>query len=80
MSLTTCVCGKEYERHEILCAPPAPSQERPPIDVERLAEAWGNVMDGRRLHGVRISSDTTTPDDWSAIAAEYLRLSGSVGE
>jgi hypothetical protein len=23
MSLTTCVCGKEYERHEILCAEPS---------------------------------------------------------
>ena len=25
MSLTTCVCGKEYERHEILCADPVQS-------------------------------------------------------
>ena len=55
-------------------------QERPSIDVERLAEAGGNVLDGRRIGSVRLYRNTITPDDWSAIAAEYLRLSGLVGE
>ncbi len=48
-------------------------------DWTRLAEAWANVMDGRRigpggLGDVRIGRNTTKPDDWVAIVAEYRRL------
>jgi hypothetical protein len=44
------------------------------LDVERLAEAGGNVLDGRRIGSVRLYRNTITPDDWQAIAAEYARL------
>ena len=48
------------------------------LDVERLAKAWGNVMDGRRvwagMASARMSADTTTPDDWDAIAREYAAM------
>lgn len=51
------------------------------IEWERLAEAWANVMDGRRigsgLNAARISGGTTNSDDWHAIAAEYDRLVAS---
>lgn len=56
---------------------------QPPIEEEgvdwmRVAEAWANVMDGRRigsgLHAARIGRATTTLDDWHAIATEYVRL------
>lgn len=44
-----------------------------PEAVERLARAWGEVMDGRRigegLHAARINADTTTGADWAAILA-----------
>lgn len=45
------------------------------LDADRLAEAGGNVLDGRRIGSVRIYRNTITPDDWKAIAAEYGRLS-----
>ena len=52
-----------------------------PIDLERLAEAWGNVMDGRRigegLNAVRIGRDTTTASDWLDIMVEYRALGDS---
>ena len=41
----------------------SPEPHPAPLDVERLVEAWANVMD-----------DTVTADDWAAIAAEYARL------
>jgi hypothetical protein len=44
------------------------------IDVRVLAYAWANVMDGRRIGTARIGRDTTTPDDWQDILAEYARL------
>ena len=48
-------------------------------DWMRLAEAWANVMDGRVIDGgdgwARIGRDTTTTDDWHAIAREWDRLS-----
>jgi hypothetical protein len=54
------------------------SAPEPGIDVERLAEAWGNVMDGRRvgtgLSAYRIGRDFTSSDDWRSILAEYARL------
>ena len=47
-------------------------------DWTRVAEAWANVMDGRRigsgLNAARIGRDTTTGDDWHAIAREYAAL------
>ena len=53
-------------------------------DWTLLAEAWANVMDGRRigegLNAARIGRETTTPDDWHAIAAEYHRLARSASE
>jgi alkylhydroperoxidase family enzyme len=48
----------------------------PAVDVERLAEAAGNVLDGRRIGSVRLYRNTITPDDWSAITDEYDRLGG----
>ncbi len=58
-----------------LLAQPVPA---PALDAERLGRAWGNVMDGRRigegLHAARIGRDTTTADDWQAIAREYAAL------
>jgi hypothetical protein len=58
--------------------PAATSSPEPELDVERLAEAWANVMDGRRigrgLDAARIGRDTTTPEDWWHIATEYARL------
>jgi hypothetical protein len=61
-------------------SPTAPSESR--LDVERLAEAWANVMDGRHIpgHETRIRRDTTTMDDWHAIVAEYAALSDSENE
>jgi hypothetical protein len=44
------------------------------LDPHRLSEAGGNVLDGRRIGSVRLYRNTITPDDWEAIAAEYLRL------
>lgn len=48
------------------------------LDVERLADAWANVMDGRRigdgLNAARVGRDTTTANDWRAIAREYAAL------
>jgi hypothetical protein len=58
-----------------------PVREDEPTGIDdwtRLAEAWANVMDGRRIGGglgaYRIGRHTTTTDDWHAIAAEYDRL------
>ena len=65
VTLTTC-----HECHwKIVRA----SQERPPIDVERLAEA----MEIFSFPPASWPPDTSFVE---AIAAEYLRLSGSVGE
>ena len=47
------------------------------LDVERLGEAGGNVLDGRRIGSVRLYRNTITPDDWQSIAAEYARLSSA---
>ena len=48
------------------------------LDVEALAEAWANVMDGRRigsgLNAARIGRETTTSGDWTAIAREYRAI------
>ncbi len=57
-----------------LASQPTPA----PLDVERLARAWGEVMDGRRvgnkgLYAARINADTTTADDWDAIACAYAQ-------
>ena len=53
-------------------------------DWTRLAEAWANVMDGRRigsgLNAARIGRDTTTGDDWHAIAAEYAALASETSD
>ena len=53
------------------------SQERPPIDVERLKQALTNagycLWDNDAGYAI---SDS----DLNEVAAEYLRLSGSVGE
>jgi hypothetical protein len=62
------------EMAETALASPEPTPDSG-LDVERLYEAWGNVMDGRRVEGVRLMFDTTTVDDWKAITAEYARLS-----
>src|SRR5690349_21700402 len=47
-------------------------------NVERLARAWANVMDGRRIgtgpDAPRIDGDTVTSDDWRAIVEEYATL------
>jgi hypothetical protein len=51
-------------------SPPLPEG----LDVERLAEAGANVLDGRRIGSVRLYRNTITSDDWQAIAAEYVRL------
>lgn len=52
--------------------------EPEPFDALRLAAAWGNVMDGRRigsgLQAARIGRETTTPEDWRAIVHEYNAL------
>jgi hypothetical protein len=62
------------------CKEHDPAHEReaaaPAVDVERLAEAAGNVLDGRRIGSVRLYRNTITPDDWSAITDEYDRLGG----
>lgn len=55
-------------------SPERPLRGEPSLDVERLAEAGGNVLDGRRIGSVRLYRNTITPDDWTAIAAEYARL------
>ena len=81
-----------YQNGVLMCSAPAswfdaviarlgsaPSRSEP-IDLERLAEAWGNVMDGRRLGSERIGFSTTTYDDWKAIVAEYDRLAPSRSE
>jgi hypothetical protein len=53
------------------------SAEQPGLDVDVLAEAGANVLDGRRIGSVRLYRNTITPDDWQAIAAEYARLAAS---
>jgi hypothetical protein len=64
--------------HKAIIVDPAAA----PVDVDwsLVAEAWGNVMDGRRVGGrdiaVRLSGRDTRPDDWRSIAAEYHRLAG----
>jgi len=60
--------------------PDRPAGSPPPFDVESLARAWGNVMDGRRLGGQRIDATTTTPADWQAIAREYAALGEKPGK
>ena len=58
------------------------SRERPPIDVERLARAWELAGYGE------VTGDIDQYQEWGGkpreiaekVAAEYNRLSGSVGE
>ena len=60
----------------------AASQERPPIDVERLARAWELAGYGE------VTGDIDQYQEWGGkpreiaekVAAVYDRLSGSVGE
>ena len=57
------------------CRLSRPSQERPPIDVERARQAFEiHDMEHHGIGGLHPESC----DEW--IATEYLRLSGSVGE
>ena len=44
------------------------------FDVERLAEAGANVLDGFRVGTFRLFRNTITHDTWNEIAGEYARL------
>lgn len=69
------LCGCQTTNRLAADRPDTPaSAEQPGLDVDVLAEAGANVLDGRRIGSVRLYRNTITPDDWQAIAAEYTAL------